>query len=313
MRSEILQDALGAIRDEYIMDANIAIKSRRGSNIRFRRCLIAALVALFAFSTAYALHISRLQDLVVVDNGQEAEGAREEMNAGTEKKYVSEKALSMNGYAGSAAYDALQEWLAYEEDYIAEHPELRFENDFKRPEEYGIYHCLSQEMVDKLDEICDKYGLHIVGKSNVTLLKNESDLGPSGLPEILIDDAIVRYSLCDLFNDGSFVVDGELDAGAPFDITVQFQMHSIKRDAFYNNMVGLNRIDEFEQWSYETSGGVPALLAQDPNTGIIFVETESRFVSIIVTEVPSAEMGFRGLPEDTEFLQQVCEYFTFSE
>ena len=85
MRSEILQDALGAIRDEYIMDANIAIKSRRGSNIRFRRCLIAALVALFAFSTAYALHISRLQDLVVADNGQEAEGAREEMNAGTEK------------------------------------------------------------------------------------------------------------------------------------------------------------------------------------------------------------------------------------
>ena len=306
MRSDILQDALGEICDEYITDANKKISYKKGAKIYTRRYLIAALIAVLTFSMAYAIHLYNLQDLAVVDHTTENSENAEK------KVYVSEKALSLNGYEESASYNALQEWLAYEESYITEHPDCRFENGFQRPEEYGIYHCFSQEMVDKLDEICDKYELHIVGKSNFTLLNNEPDLGTSGLPEIMADDAIVRYSSCDLFSDGSFVFDGELDAGGDFDTTVQFQMHSIKKDAFYNNMVGLNGIEGFSQWNYETFGGVQALLAQDPDTGLIFVETEDRFVSVIVTEAPAADMVFRGLPEDQAFLEQICEKFNFT-
>ena len=106
MKSEILLAAIGEIRDEYIMDANIEIIQHARYNVRPRRYLIAALVALLAISMVYAVHVYRMQQLVVVDHDVENAQMSEIGQSVDEKLYVSSQVLSMNGYEGSPAYSA---------------------------------------------------------------------------------------------------------------------------------------------------------------------------------------------------------------
>ena len=97
-----------------------------------------------------------------------------------------------------------------------------------------------------------------------------------------------------------------------YEKTVQFQMHNIKKDAFYTVTLGLNNISDYVQWNYTTMDGYNALLALNDRTGVIFVENEDRFISIIIGEVPDADMVFTGLPTDKQFLETVCDCFAFS-
>lgn len=89
-------------------------------------------------------------------------------------------------------------------------------------------------------------------------------------------------------------------------------MHNIKKDAFYTVPLGLNNITDYVQWNYRTRNGYNALLAQNDKTGMIFVENEGRFISIIINEVPDSNMVFTGLPNEKSFLEMVCDCFVFS-
>ena len=55
------------------------------------------------------------------------------------------------------------------------------------------------------------------------------------------------------------------------------------------------------------------MLALNDKTGLIFVETEGRFISIIIGEVPDSNMVFTGLPKEKPFLEMVCDCFLFSD
>ena len=83
--------------------------------------------------------------------------------------------------------------------------------------------------------------------------------------------------------------------------------------AFYTVHLGLNNISGFVQWNYTTQDGYSALLALNDTTGLIFVENEGRFISIIIGEVPDSNMVFTGLPDDKQFLETVCDCFVFSD
>ena len=88
-------------------------------------------------------------------------------------------------------------------------------------------------------------------------------------------------------------------------------MHNIRKDAFYTAHLGLNNISDYIQWNYTTADGYTALLALSDRTGLIFVENEGRFISIIIEEVPDEGMVFTGLPNEKSFLEMVCDCFVF--
>ena len=67
------------------------------------------------------------------------------------------------------------------------------------------------------------------------------------------------------------------------------------------------------QWNYKTQDGYNALLALNDRTGLIFVENEGRFISIIIDEVPDSNMVFTGIPNEKPFLEMVCDCFVFSD
>ena len=293
--------------------------SVQGRKVFRKPLFIAAIIGLLMLLIGCTAYFYSLQQLVVIDNTKEviavveedfSENTTETVSETDAGPYVAEKVLSLQGYEGSPAYQALQEWWEYAIDYTIQNPELRFSSDYQRPEAYTDYPCYSQDMVDKVDEICSEYGLHLLGKS--TFITDADGMEANGLSGVLSDEAAPRCFYGHLYEDGSFVASGELEFSSDYEKAVQFQMHNIKKDAFYTVHLGLNNMSDYTQWNYTTADGYTALLALSDRTGLIFVENEARFVSIIIEEVPDEGMVFTGLPKEKHFLEMVCDCFAFS-
>ena len=285
-----------------------------------RPVLVAAIIGLLLLLVGCAAYFCSLQQLVVLDHTKEviavvekdiSKNATETISETDGGPYVAEKVLSLQGYEGSPAYHALQEWWEYAIDYTIQNPNLRFLSDYQRPEAYLKYPCYSQDMVDKVDEICGKYGLHLLGKS--TFITDADGMETNGLSGVLSAEATPRCFYGHLYEDGSFTASGELELSGNYEKTVQFQMHNIRKDAFYTNHLGLNNMSDYIQWNYPTVDGYTALLALSDRTGLIFVENEGRFASIIIEEVPDEGMVFTGLPKEKPFLEMVCDCFVFCD
>lgn len=312
---------LGNISHKYYEEAENGNILTTVKYTTFRKpLLIAAIIGLLMLLIGCAAYFYSLQQLVVIDNTKEviavveedfSENTTETVSETDAGPYVAEKVLSLQGYEGSPAYQALQEWWEYAIDYTIQNPELRFSSDYQRPEAYTNYPCYSQDMVDKVDEICSKYGLHLLGKS--TFITDADGMEANGLSGVLSEKAEPRCFYRHLYEDGSFVASGELEFSSDYEKAVQFQMHNIKKDAFYTVHLGLNNMSDYTQWNYKTADGYTALLALSDRTGLIFVENEARFVSIIIEEVPDEGMVFTGLPKEKHFLETVCDCFSFSD
>ena len=310
---------LGSISQKYYEEAENGNISAIAKYKTFRKpLLIAAIIGLLMLLIGCAAYFYSLQQLVVIDHTKEVIAVVEEDSSKNTTEavpetdagpVVAEKVLSLQGYEGSPAYLALQEWWEYAVDYTIQNPNLRFSSDYQRPEAYTKYPCYSQDMVDKVDEICSKYGLHLLGKS--TFIMDADGMEANGLSGVLSDKATPRCFYGHLYEDGSFTASGELELSDGYEKTVQFQMHNIRKDAFYTGHLGLNNMSDYMQWNYKTPDGYTALLALSDRTGLIFAENEGRFVSIIIEEVPDEGMVFTGLPKEKQFLEMVCDCFVF--
>lgn len=166
-------------------------------------------------------------------------------------------------------------------------------------------------MVYKVNELCTKYGLHLMEKDS--FLNEESKMKEYGLNCILSPEAITRCFYGYLYKDGSFTADGELVLPGDNKRIVQFQMHNIKKDAFFPVTLGINGLSTYTQWNYRTKEGFQALMALNDTTGFIITENADRFITVIIGEVPDANMVWHGLPSEKEFLESVCNCFIFSE
>jgi len=316
---------LGSIRPKYYDEAEngTMVQAKAHRSLR-RSLLVAAIIALLLLLLGCTVYFYTLEQLVVTDRSEEGIAVIEEDGPGTVSDSTMEtppetnagpvvagQVLSLQGYEGSPAYCALQEWWEYATDYTIQNPDLRFSSDFQRPEAYTKYPCYSQDMVDKVDELCEKYGLHLLGKS--TFITDAEGMEAHGLSGVLSVEAVPRCFCGHLCEDGSFTASGELVLTGDYEKTVQFQMHNIKKDAFYTGHLGLNNISDYVQWNYITQDGYNALLALNGKTGLIFVENEGRFISVIIEEVPDSNMVFTGLPNEKKFLEMVCDCFVFSD
>ena len=321
MNGKDLLIGLGSISSKYYDEAENGTILAVAKYKLFRKPLfIAAIIGLLMLLIGCAAYFYSLQQLVVIDHTKEviavveediSENPTEAISETDAGPYVAEKVLSLQGYEGSPAYQALQEWWEYAIDYTIQNPELRFSSDYQRPGAYTNYPCYSQDMVDKVDEICSKYGLHLLGKS--TFITDADGMEANGLSGVLSEKAEPRCFYGHLYEDGSFVASGELEFSSDYEKAVQFQMHNIKKDAFYTVHLGLNNMSDYIQWNYKTADGYTALLALSDRTGLIFAENAGRFISIIIEEVPNDGMVFTGLPKEKHFLEMVCDCFTFSD
>ena len=138
-------------------------KQRSARKIWLIAAVIALTLLLVGCAVVYVLH---LQDMKI---GEEV--ITQEAWTGPSGEYVPptqwiSSQLSLQGYNGSPEQLALREWLDFKEQYDPDNILLK-ENNMNEsgvPEQYNItYDCYTFEMMDKLNEILDKYHLKPLG------------------------------------------------------------------------------------------------------------------------------------------------------
>ena len=183
--------------------------------------------------------------------------------------------LSLQGIKGTPNYLANQEWLAFTNSYTHTGGEY-----WESEPEYWAYSVQNQEMVDKLDEICAKYGLKIIGKpwhehidcsQFLTLLGVDSLLKPNA-------DAALSIPAGRFFPGGSFTIYGTLKLANTDNM---FTYHCVKKDVFYD-VFGYVDADDLSQRNYTTTDGVNLLLLESDQSGMILADREDCFFTLSV-------------------------------
>lgn len=252
---------LNDVRDRYIVDTEAFRQAtpKKRQLPRKRLWLIAAIVALALLlvgcATLYVLH---LQDMAFGE-------AQRAGSSGSSETWFK---LSLQGVEGTPGYLAQKEWHEWLETYDPNdeiyHSEEAFSEDFG--EEYETYLLYTRAMKDKLDEICAKYHLNLLGK-----MHRDPDpeaacqaLGIRGILRVPAEtDLAFRY-----YADGSFTAEGTVtltgpDAVWPYGEVLSFS--AFRKDSF-NDVYSMIPKENFTEWNYRTSYGADVLIVSVEGT-----------------------------------------------
>ena len=278
------------VRVEQRTDKQKEMKSHRGIHRPFLlAALIALLLMLVGCGIVYVLH---LQDLKI---GEQTVPQTQYDDSGNQigETEVHLDVLSIQGIKGTPNYLANQEWLSFTNSYTHTGGEY-----WESEPEYWAYSVQNQEMVDKLDEICAKYGLKIIGKPwhehidcnpFLTLLGIDSLLKPNA-------DATLSIPAGRFFPGGSFTIYGTLKLAETDNL---FTYHCVKKDVFYD-VFGYVDGDSVLERNYTTTDGLPLLLLESNQSGMILADREDCFFTLSVDLTGDAT------------LEQLAECFDFT-
>ena len=249
-----------------------------------RAVLIAAAVALALLLVGCAVvYVLHLQDMKI---GEEV--ITQEAWIGPSGEYVPSTEwvntqLSLQGYNGSPEQQALREWLDFKEQYDPDGPLMK-ENNMNEsgvPEQYYItYDCYTFEMMDKLNEILDKYNLNALG-TWIYFDRWETPLFYDALQldSLYRTDADVQRMAGYFSPEGSFhAVFGQTLAGDQEERLITYTY--AKNQYFYPYYSAMRNIELWEQWHYTTADGTDVLLATYENALVIICDCGGGFIHI---------------------------------
>ena len=161
-------------------------------------------------------------------------------------------------------YQATKEWYewleTYDQDMSVYHSEEAFSEDFE--EKYWAYNLYSREMKDKLEEICQKYGLELLGKmyADPDVEAGYQALGISGVfrPGTQVE---ANWREIAYYAGGSFRLADHVTLAGQIDRIVTFQCH--RKSAFSDLYASVGPEETYEEWTYTTSYGVEVLMVLD--------------------------------------------------
>lgn len=310
MNDKLYKDTFSRLRTT-VDETEIAVPRRRYRAVTVAVAAVLVL-ALAVGAAAVTMGSGRLHDLVLkstpapgVTSGQaqqeapsgEAEphktGSYDPLPAGVDM-------ISLQGYADSPEYKAMQEWSQFEHEYDLDGSVLaKVGNDptpWDEKYNYNGYLIYSQEMADKLDEIAEKYGLVLHSGGN-------SWAGADELKAMVGDFTDIDRMSGYRYSDGTFGFDSRTDLEGCGE--VWFQLHRSMKGVL--DTVGLNIFDasQYVQWEYETACGKTVLLALGPDKALIFSDSEKSFVVVNVLSGSS-----QGVTQ--EALERFADRFDFS-
>ena len=202
---------------------------------------------------------------------------------------VTEEVLTLAGIQGSRNYQAAQEWFAFKQEYDPDHAiiiELQSTGAVPEfPEEYAAYNIYTQEMKDKLDEILQKYGLKLIGKT-VPFRTEELVCKALGLENILVpgSNAVMELDYAGYQECGNLNMD--FGVSLPDDgLKTQCHIYYMHKDAFTEDVISLGEMDTWEEWNYTTASGQEVLIFRSPEDwrGFIFCDMPNYTVTLRYT------------------------------
>lgn len=256
MKPIVLLESLGNVKHTYVISAEEFRQGKQESRAKHmpakRFWLIAAIIALTLLLVGCAVvYVLSLQDMAFGEEKQTYyDGSSQTVTL-----------LSLQGVRGTPGYQASKEWYewlqTYDTDGAIRYSDEAFSEDFG--DDYYAYNLYSREMKDKLDEICAKYGLELLGKMYVDpdveagckALQIQGIFRPGTQLESDFDN-ICYYA------NGSFDLEGYVTLSENDTHIVSFSCH--RKDAFSDLYGSIGPEGTYEEWAYSTSYGVDVLM-----------------------------------------------------
>lgn len=207
-----------------------------------------------------------------------------------EETQVTKSVFSLQGITGSNSQKAAREWYEFDQSYDPDHTILQVSDDFQAPREYDAYSVYSQEMIDKVDEIVEKYGLKLAGQ--VAIVQDWSKdifYDALGIGSLLVKDAQAEMGLGAgyFYACGNFELEFECNVKDP-----RFQWeHPLFLSVNYKDKGYLDTVftyldvtEDTEQWIYTLADGTEVLIvlaenAQVGDSAHVFCDREDAFVT----------------------------------
>lgn len=288
MKAMDLLIGFGSVQDSYVISAEEFRQGKQKAQVKRlstrKMWLIAAVIALMLLLVGCAVvYVLHLQDMKI---GEEV--ITQEAWTGPSGEYVPSTEwvntqLSLQGYNGSPEQQALREWLDFKEQYDPDGTLMK-ENNMNEsgvPEQYYItYDCYTFEMMDKLNEILDKYHLNALG-TWIYFDRWETPLFYDALQldSLCRTDADVQRMAGYFSPEGSFhAVFGQTLAGDQEERLITYTY--AKNSYFYPYYSAMRNIELWEEWHYTTADGSDVLLATYENALVIICDCGDGFIHI---------------------------------
>jgi len=292
MNANELLDIIGEARSPYILEAQKHRVPKQRTVPARRLLLIAAVITMLVALVGFAAIVFDLDSLILGNYVSENfTGEQQEMSL-----------LSMQGYSGTVNYLASKEWYEFAQGYDPDGSLLKEAdaNDYWAPAAYSAYLCYTDEMVAKVDEICEKYDLNLLGPVHICD-------SPWPVFDALGIQSIIDHEAAELqgadgyyYEDGTFQISGDLKLrgeNAPWKYPVGLQYRSVKKSSFDSVFINVWANVEYEQWEYTSAKGDKLLLVLSAENALLFADKGDAFVTVTipVTRVEDVVHGERQL------------------
>lgn len=307
MNGKNLLMGLSYIDRKFIEESEKDTVTARPRSFR-RPLLIAAIIASMLLLAGCVAYVLSMQDLVLAEDTQKWAAHCDENGEMVQETDVPVNIISLSGLAGSPNFQAAQEWNEFESNYDMTAAAQEADNTgFQRPELYDAYPAYNQELMDKLDEIAEKYALELLGPTAVfQTWENHVFFESLKLDSLLLPDpsAQVDYLSGYFYQGGSFKISYWLTMTGEGQYDQPILMSTFYSDKDYLNTVisVFGDPSTYEEWNYTTKNGTQLLLVKSTGYARIFRDREDAFLSIYLdTGAMSREQ-----------LQQIAEVFDYS-
>ena len=304
-------------------DVRKDVPMRRFKN---RPLLIAAMIGLMVILMGCAVVAMTLNDLRI---GEETKSNRAYFNADGEivpAQEVTRDVISLQGIADSDTQLAAKEWYEFAKNY-----DLSEAENFQAPRAYDAYSVCNQEMIDKTDEIAQKYGLKLAGQKEVALqwqmdafceaLGIASPLKENAKVEIVWDESPMKEQGL----DGYYVSSGSIYECGNFDWSFLCNMTDPQsqwewrmgpvlhyRDKAYLSVdsYSIQNAESAQQWIYETEDGFQILIVNDGDFVYMFCDREDAFLTVQMNNCYYEDGKRNEMPR--EDIERMAESIDFS-
>ena len=300
MTSMELLETFGGIRDQYVLAAH---EERKKARLSLKRTwLMAAIIALMLLLVGCVAVILGLQDLKIGEFLYQNGGGTGEL-------------ISLEGYVGSPGYQANQEWRDFLDSYDQDQ-NLADYDDYIVPEEYQGYYVYTEEMVKKLEDICEKYDLKLDKKCYMNADYTEI-VDAVGAGSLYAEGAAIEtHPYAGMYYaNGSFYYSAETTMtgeDTPWAYPVSYEYLCSMKDTFGESSLNVGDIESYQQWNYTTKDGTQVLLALSAEKALILVDNDSCFLSVNILNPRIGDVVSGEQQMDASALEAFADCFDFS-
>ena len=293
MNAMDLMTGLNNVRDKFVVSAGEFRQGERQVRALPKRklWLIAAVIALALLLVGCAVvYVLRMQSLKVGEFSFYIPTEYDEN--GEAIPMASHEPITLLSRQGTNM-EALKEWIAFKNSYdqdstvmIESDLAMKSGHPWDIPENYYFtYDCYSPEMVDKLNEIVEKYDLKLLS-TIIQLDRYEGSvpLNSLGLTGLIYDEPNVQVA----YEGGSFHLEGtfHMDMRITGDfgdwkwekswVSVRYSL----KDYFDPSTGAMLESKDYDEWDYTRRDGKTVLLVLNEDTAEIFADLPDAFITI---------------------------------